>query len=202
MNSLVNVVSVFSCRQAKESPSLSPHCLTLRGTSSSSDTVGTLDMSLGLCSETACSPVPSLQNVLEVHWQAVLISSFHQFVLQHGWKKNSSSEQHKGWRLVCLSWTNVSRLLGVVRRRFSDLYLNCFSITTHGGVSPHNTVQTGAASRGDAHSIRRPLNIFFFFFCACFIVGDFAEYWGDISFIMELSREEMHPVCFCCCLTK
>lgn len=187
-NTSVNVVFVFSCRQAKGSPSSSPHCLTLRWTSSSSDMEGTLDMSLGLCSESACSP--RFMNSRSPH---------HFTSLSSAWMENSSSEQRKGWQFVCLSWMSVSRLLGVLWRRFSDLYLNCFSITTRSSVSPHKTVQTGAGRRSDARSKRRPLNIFCF---VCFIVGDFAEYRGDISFIVERSREETNPVCFCCRLTK
>lgn len=72
--------------------------------------------------------------------------------------------------------------LGVTRRQCSDLYPNCFSVTTHASlyisnssVSPHKTVKTSAGRSGDIQ---------------------FAE--GDISFIVELCQEEMNPVCFCC----
>ncbi|KAI3371046.1 hypothetical protein L3Q82_023685, partial [Scortum barcoo] len=61
-NSQKKINTVHS-RQAKESPSTSQHCLTPRWTSSSSNMEGTLDMSPGLCSESArglqLSPEPA-----------------------------------------------------------------------------------------------------------------------------------------------
>lgn len=153
------VVPVFSCRQAKESPSPSPRCSTPRRTLSFSDTEGSSDTSLGLCSETH-------RTCRRAHEQRP----------RTGATQNADD---------FVRWSSDERLQtsGVTRRLFFQTCTRTAFPVTHysfavsafatAAFSAHKTVQTNAGRSRDIHSARtscpgRPLNIVFFpFYWVC-----------------------------------